>query len=578
MVWTSALLAQKKITVGIHYLNDKPTSAANVTKYERLDSIAITKYLSDIVIDKQSKGFILTNIDTLLWMKDTCIADIYLGQQYTIGGIDFTPEQKSIIEASGIRRTALLGKAIDSTKLGSFIQSLVNHQTSNGYPFATVRFDSVHFQDQKLFSKLHVNKGKYITFDSIQMEGLLEVNTSFLQRFLNIKPSDDYDHSKIIRASKRLNDLPYAKQKSEPFVRFINDKAALVLQLDPKPASRFDFLIGILPTQNTDGSRKINLAVDFTSELNNSFGQGEYIFAQVKRLKPEFLELQLKSTLPYIAGLPIGAHMDFRIFKNGLQNIDLFFDGGFQYLFGGFNNVKLLGSFRSSNLLEVNADNVAATGKLPSRLDVSYSGVGLGLSIRNLDYRFNPTKGWNIEINTIVGNKKIKPNRVIVQLTGFENSYDTLKLNTFQADIDAVFASYFPLKDWATIKFGGSLGLRYNQQQIRDNELLRIGGNKLLRGFDEESIFTGFYAFSTAEFRFIFDQNSYLSLPFIDAGYTQVMVDGVMKLDPVIGVGMGLNFGTSAGIFNLSFAAGRNLGNPFDFSKMKVHFGYVNLF
>ncbi|MFZ1751200.1 MAG: hypothetical protein WAU01_13440, partial [Saprospiraceae bacterium] len=121
-------------------------------------------------------------------------------------------------------------------------------------------------------------------------------------------------------------------------------------------------------------------------------------------------------------------------------------------------------------------------------------------------------------------------------------------------------------------------GWRYNQQTVRTNELMRIGGNKLLRGFNEESIFTDFYSFATVEFRIIFDQNSYLSLPFIDYGMTNVIVDDVFVLDRVFGIGMGLNFGTKAGIFNVSFAAGRNVANPLDFGKMKIHFGYVNLF
>ncbi|MBC7884182.1 MAG: BamA/TamA family outer membrane protein, partial [Saprospiraceae bacterium] len=453
-----------------------------------------------------------------------------------------------------------------------------NHQTNIGYPFAKAKLDSVFFDDNKLYASLYIENGRYFTFDSISMEGKLNISRNFLYKFLDIKPNENYAHDKVIKASSRLNDLQYARQIKEPFVRFINDKATLVLNLDPKPASRFDFLIGVLPVRNVDGSRKWNITGDFTAELNNSFEQGEYIFLQFKRLKAENLELQVKSTLPYIVGLPVGSHLDFRIFKNASQNIDLYFDGGLQYLFGGFNNLKLYGSYRSSRLLEINTIQISSSGKLPAKLDVSYSGAGLGVSLRKLDYRFNPSKGYSLDINTIIGSKKILQNITITQLEGFENSYDTLKLKTLQADIDATLAYFRPLGNWATIKVGGSMGLRYNQQQIRENELMRIGGSKLLRGFDEESILTDLYMFGTLEFRFLFDRNSYLSIPFIDYGATRVVIDGNMVMDKVIGVGMGLNFGTSAGIFNLSFAAGKNLNNPWDFGKMKIHFGYVNLF
>ena len=138
--------------------------------------------------------------------------------------------------------------------------------------------------------------------------------------------------------------------------------------------------------------------------------------------------------------------------------------------------------------------------------------------------------------------------------------------------------TYRQIKDWATIRTAATGGWKYNKDGILKNELMRIGGSKLLRGFDEESILTDFYAFSTLEFRIIFDQNSYLSLPFLDYGLLNVFDNGQQKTVPVFGVGMGLNFGTSAGIFNISFAAGKLDKNPLDFGKMKIHFGYVNLF
>jgi outer membrane protein assembly factor BamA len=544
-----------------------------------LDSLAVRKYYTDYVTELLSKGYSVANLDTFYCKNDTCLASIYRGAKYTLGNIKMSPDQVTVLESAGLKRNRIMGKSLDSILLTTVLKTLVDHHTNVGYPFARASYDSVDIIDNRLNAHIRVQKGRFFSFDSIQMEGKLVLKKKFLYRFLDIKPGEPYAQEKVVRANKRLNDLQFVKQAKAPAVNFVNDKASLILTLDPKPSSRFDFLIGVLPQQNPDGSRKWNITGDLTTELNNSFGQGEYIFLQLKRLKAENLELQLKSTLPYIAGLPVGSHVDFRIFKNASQNIDLFFDGGFQYLFGGFNNIKLYGSYRSSRLLEIDTDQILASRRLPGSLDVTYSGVGLGLALRDLDYRFNPSKGYSVEINTIIGSKKILPNVTITQLEGFENSYDTLKLTSLQADIDLNAAYYIPVKNWAAVKFGGTAGIRYNQNQIQTNELLRVGGNKLLRGFDEESILTDFYAFSTVEFRFLFDQNSYMSLPFVDYGVTRVMdANGQMVMDNVMGVGLGLNFGTAAGIFNLSFAAGRNLGNPWDFGKMKIHFGYVNLF
>jgi hypothetical protein len=41
------------------------------------------------------------------------------------------------------------------------------------------------------------------------------------------------------------------------------------------------------------------------------------------------------------------------------------------------------------------------------------------------------------------------------------------------------------------------------------NELFQIGGNRLLRGFDEESQFVSQYLVPSVEYRYLIGQNSY---------------------------------------------------------------------
>ena len=576
-IYSVCLFSQKQVYVSVFHFSDHNKFLFEEERSFISDSIKVHQVVSAQVLSLASAGYIHANLDSIICGQDSCRVFVYKGEKWTIGKFNLTNEQKTILESGGFKKNKIEGNSPDSLFLYKYLNTIVNHHANQGYPFTLAKFDSVEIINGKLNIKMKVEKGKLILFDTIISEGILVPDNSFLKRFLDIRSGELYSHAKITGAKSRLNDLQYIKQRVDPYVRFVNDKATLILTLDPKPASRFDFLIGVLP-QIRDGIRKWNLIVDFTAELNNNFNKGEYIFMQVKALKPENREIQIKSTLPYFAGLPIGSHVDFRLFKNANQNLDLYFDGGIQYLFGGFNNIKLYGSYRSSALLEVNSPQIISSQKLPERLDVSYSGVGVGLNFRQLDYRFNPTKGYSAEINVILGKKRILPNRQIIDLAGFENSYDTLQLNTLQGEADISASYYIPVGNWAAIKSGVNAGIRYNQQTLRPNELMRIGGNKLLRGFDEESILTDMYTFGTLEFRILFDQNSYFSLPFVDAGFTNVSVNGVQKYDPVFGIGMGLNFGTPAGIFNLSFAAGKNLSNPLDFGKMKIHFGYVNLF
>lgn len=575
MVLSNDCFGQKKTNLTI--IESDHNNSETVVSNASIDSTLLRQYIKDHILKLHSVGYIHAHLDTLISFKNQYIAEIYRGKIYHFGKLHIDESHNSILETIGLPKATWNEKIIDTAVLYRYLKVLVQHEVNHGYPFAMARYDSLRFIDDRLHAKLTIERGRKIYFDSIVMEGRLGIHPSFMRRLLGIYEGELYAQDKVNRSYKTLASLPYVQQRSAPFVRFINDKASLIIFPDPKPASRFDFLIGVLP-QVVNGVRKWNITGDFVAELNNILDQGEYTFFQFKRLKAENLELLVKSNVPYIAGFPLGSHIDFRMYKNGNQNLDLHFDGGSQYLFNGFNHMKLYFSYRSSTLLDIDLDQIKKSGRLPQSLDVSYSGVGMGLTLRDLNYRFNPSSGFDLSVNAVTGTKKILKNRQIENFDGFENSYDSLNLKTIQFELDFRGEIYFPIQKWATVKSGLAGAWKYNQNTLRTNELLKIGGSKTLRGFDEESLFTDKYFFATTEFRILLDLNSYLTIPFVDVGFVNTIIDGTSKLNFVLGTGLGLNFAVPVGIFNLSFAAGKSINNPLDFSKMKIHFGYVNLF
>ena len=83
----------------------------------------------------------------------------------------------------------------------------------------------------------------------------------------------------------------------------------------------------------------------------------------------------------------------------------------------------------------------------------------------------------------------------------------------------AAAAHYIPLGKSSTLKTAAHFGW-YQSPQTFQNELFRIGGYKLLRGFDEESIYANQYAVFTAEYRYLVGINSYF-FGFSDVGFTK---------------------------------------------------------
>jgi len=126
------------------------------------------------------------------------------------------------------------------------------------------------------------------------------------------------------------------------------------------------------------------------------------------------------------------------------------------------------------------------------------------------------------------------------------------------------------------IKLGFNGGVFSSPNTYR-NELFLIGGYRLLRGFDEQSILASQYAVGTLEYRYLVGLNSFL-FTFLDAGWAKNNVPGYTLNNSFLGAGLGMAFETKAGIFNISYALGKRDNTSFNFHDSKIHLGYVSFF
>ena len=226
---------------------------------------------------------------------------------------------------------------------------------------------------------------------------------------------------------------------------------------------------------------------------------------------------------------------------------------------------------------------IIATKQLPREADVSSLNLGVGYTFNNTDYRFNPRTGNELQVSLAVGTKKIRKNNVIVQLQdhtdpsyNFNRLYDTVKLKSYEFRIKLSGAHFFRLGRASTLKAAVHGGW-YESPNIFRNELFQIGGYKLLRGFDEESIFASRYGVGTLEYRYLMGMNSFL-FAFVDGGWAGNRSVSVQASNSFIGAGLGMAFETKAGIFNISYAAGKRDDTKFNLRQSKIHLGYVNFF
>ncbi len=523
----------------------------------------------------KKEGRVFSTIDTTFIKSDTLFVFWYKGDKIDIALIIDSIVQKDI---------SFIPKKIDLDTAGVvlFHKQVLEHYNSKGYPFAKSAFTIDSLTTDKIQLNHEFEKGEYITWDTISIPDSINLRKSFLSQILNVKQGQPFDIKLVNDIKVRMRNLTFVQLQGEPQVKFIFDQASIILPLIDRPASRFDFIIGVLPSN--DGNRRVwNINGEFMADMINKFGFGERISAVIKRLSLEDQLLKVSGNMPFLLGSAFGIDGDFELRRNRNLTLDVLGSFGIHYNLSNTKRFKAYWNLNSSSLINVNTTQILAQKRLPKTLDYSINGGGLEFWYNKLDYIFNPRKGNTAKINISLGQRKIIKNQEILALNNesinFSTAYDSIRLKNVQIGLDIDLARYTPISNWGVNKTSLTAGLKYNNDRVVENDLYRLGGNRLMRGFDELTLLHNFYAVATTEFRLILDQNSFLSLPFFDLGFLQTDSQSLRPKGVwAMGVGLGMNFSTKAGIFNISFAAGNYDQKGFDFANTKIHFGYVNLF
>jgi outer membrane protein assembly factor BamA len=473
-----------------------------------------------------------------------------------------------IASKAGLSEKLYTGKPFNYRELARGIEKILVYYENNGFPFATVKIDSVQFDGNGISGVLQVNKNKLFRIDSIKIEGNSKIKRNFLYRYLSINEGMPYNEDVLRKISKNLKQLPFIKETKPQIVRLSDKTNRLYLYLDKKNASQFDGIVGILPDANT-GKTVITGDVKL-KVVNGIFRNGETFDLQWRRLQNQTQDFAGRLIYPYIAGTPIGADYYLKIYRKDSSFIDINNHIALHYYFNGLNFLKLGYKQRNSNL--ISTSNLVFINTLPEYADVETKSYGLGVFYEDLNYRFNPHKGVSINFNGQTGNRVINKNPNINDAV-----YEGLELRSLQYQLEGSFAAYLKLYRNHVLKLGLQGASIFGSETIFRNELFRIGGLRTLRGFDEESIYTSSYIIPTVEYRFLFAENSNLFLFTEGAWYENVSNGGYIS-DTPFSFGAGINFETKAGILTMTYALGSQLNNPIDLRNGKIHFGLIALF
>ena len=566
----------------VRYVTDDSAAIASMGFLKSFPSrFAAIDFITKAPALLQKKGYITASVDSAQFDSLQADVHLFLGEQYKWATIQTAPQDAALLEAARWNSSSLQNGPMNFSRFQLAQQQVMTYLEETGYPFAQIFLDSISLAENGVHAILKIERGPLYHIDSLRVFGDAKIDQEYLQRYLDIAPGSIYNKKKLDLISKRISELTYVQEEKPSNLTLLGTGSVLNLYLKAKRSSQVNVLVGFLPNSNSASGKKFLVTGEANLLLKNAFSMGETMGLNWQRLQAASPRLNLLYQQPFIFHSHIGLNLSFDMFRKDSAYLNIKMKAGADYVVNETTTTTLFIQKHQTIVNNFDTARVIQFKQLPRDADVSATELGVTYSQIATDYRFNPRRGFEATITAAAGTKKLKKNSQVLELKDaaapdfkFESLYDTVKMKSYQVRITGSAARYMRVGKSSVLKTGVSAGY-FGSGSIFRNELFLIGGNRLLRGFDEESQFVSQYVLPTVEYRYLIGLNSYF-LSFVDGGWAKHPLEG--KNHTYIGTGAGLSFETKAGIFNIVWAIGKRDDSPMNLRQSKIHLGFVNYF
>lgn len=530
----------------------------------------------------RQKGYISCSADSIYRTDSTLYVNVFVGEKYQWAQLRNINIPMNILTQYRFNPKDYIGKPVSPTQFNLLYDKIITHYENNGYPFASLRLDSIQSINGIMKAGLSLQKGPLTRIDSIIINEDANISRAYVLQYLGLKEGMLYDQKKISSIRKKLQDNPFLQEMSVWRIYFTQIQTTLHLYIKNKSANQADVLIGLMPN-NVDNGGKFLLTGDVKLALVNALNQGESLQLNWQNLQYKSPRYDIKFQYPFLLGSSFGCSAKFEFYKKDTTFRTVQGQIGLLYQLHAAAYTKVYYEISNSQLGQINISNLLATRQLPLQADVRYKTIGIEWLQQQLDYVRNPRKGWSIWMNGGLSFRKMLRNTTIdgtydpVAGKNFSYLYDSLLLQNNKYQINGKLQYFLPLKKRITLAGIYQGGYTLSNQTLYKNEMFQIGGYKLLRGFDEGSLFVNQYQVVSIEPRYLLSLHSYVYALF-DGAYLQQIYSQIKRMGWYYSAGVGMSFETKSGMFNINYAVGAPPSQGIQLRNSKIHFGYVNVF
>ena len=441
-------------------------------------------------------------------------------------------------------------------ELSAFLVDKLSVFSNQGFPFVNVSLDSIEIENLKIRAVIKLNKGRYFTLRKIHIRGDSSISSSTIHGIIDYSIDEVYSEEKIGAIDQKIKQTSFISTIKPSEIMYTNDGFELFLYLK---STKVSYLRGALGLQPNPISQRMALTGELNLKLENALKKGELFKFNWRSIKPQTQRMKLNLNYPYLFQSPFGIESNLLLYKRDSTFLDLNTELNVSYsLKHGF-RIRAHYRFMSSSILSGGSSSLEFSNLNSYRTNA----YGLSVERQALDNIVNPSKGRILNAKLYVGQRI---------LSG--DSTDAAERNTTYLG-NFLYREYVSIFPRHVLLFGLLFDF-YTSPTIFENELFRFGGLNTLRGFNEEQLFASTKGQLTFEYRFLLDENSNVFLFYDQCFYENTSVS--YKNDHPLGFGGGISFGSKIGIFSITYALGREQGNPIDFRSSKIHFGYTAYF
>ncbi|MCF6364585.1 MAG: hypothetical protein L3J35_00105 [Bacteroidales bacterium] len=511
------------------------------------DSLSLFSELEAIKSKLFAKGYISASFDSVIFDSARVTAYLFTGIKYKLQEINIQEIDKQLLRKLNISEKKIKANKIKPHELLDFYNKIITYYENNAYPFAIIIPEKVEVIDNNIKLNLLINRSKQVKINKIIIKGNPKLSEIYIKRYLSLFENDDYNENIISSINLKIEELSFLSQIRKPEIEFYGNNADVYLYLKNKKANLFNGVVGFIPVKNNDYKLSFTGEIDF--RLLNNFTKGEEIYLKWNRTEKLSQKLNVGTNIPFLFKSPFGLNTNFKLDKRDTTFMSVFGKAGIDYSFK--NNDKIIAYAKVANSFILSSQNIDTT----IFKNVKSTLFGIAYETKNIDYIYNPSKGFFLYSDIASGNRKLA-----------NSTYSFL-------DLKLKFDYYLRLFGKFVLKSSLKNNYMFSESQLFQNEMYKIGGFNSVRGFDEDAFFTSGFSMLSGDLRYLFERNSNV-YAFID--YARIkQIDRTINLT---GFGFGTNFNTKAGIFSIAYALGKQGGNSVLLSNSKIHLGYVNRF